>query len=233
MIPQSIEILIPAYNEEKNIEIVIKKCLSWLKNQTKDFGILIVDDGSTDNTGKILDSLAEKDKHLKVIHNRKNLGNGETLKIAYENSTKDIILSCPADQQFDPADFSRVLPYVNQSDIICVYRSKKPDYNLFRSFISNMHRLVLRIFFNLNIKDINWVKMYKKWTLKELDLKSKSVLINTEILAKAKKRNARIMEISAPYYNRIYGESKGTTLKHLWQVSLELIKLYWTVKIFK
>lgn len=229
----SIEIIIPAYNEEKNIEIVIERCLRWLKLQTKDYNILIVDDGSTDNTGKILNSLAKNNKHLKVIHHKKNLGNGIALRTAYEHSTKDIILSCPADQQFDPLDFSKILPHIDKVDIICIYRLKKPDYNLFRNLITNTHKLVLRIFFNLNIKDINWVKMFKKWTLKDLDLKSESVLINTEILAKAKKRNAKIIEIPAPYYSRIYGKSKGTTFKHLWQASLELVKLWWIVKIFK
>ena len=233
MIEQSLEIVIPAYNEEKNIEKIVNRSLEWLKSQTKDYQVLVVDDGSSDDTRKILKSLSEKNKHIKVLFHKKNFGIGAAWTTLYKECSKDIIFSCPADLQFDPFDFSKTLEHINGFDIISVYRPKKEDYSMFRQAITNIHRIILKIFFKLNIRDINWVKMYKKWTLKDLDIKSKSVLIETEILAKVKKRKGKIIQLSAPYHRRLYGVSKGSSLKHLFQVYVELIRLYWIVKIFK
>ncbi|MDD5192580.1 MAG: glycosyltransferase family 2 protein [Candidatus Nanoarchaeia archaeon] len=232
MINQSIEILIPAYNEEKNIEEVVQKSLSWLKSQTKNYLVTVVDDGSSDNTGKILDLLAKKNKHANIIHHRKNLGIGKAWRTLYNASSKDIVFTCPADQQFDPLDFSKAMPYLS-ADIISIYRPKKYDYSLFRILLTNAHRLIIRIFFGLNIKDINWVKMYKKRFLKELDLKLQSGLIETEILVKAKKRNARIVQVEAPYYFRPYGKSRGAGLRNISQTISELIRLCQIIIKFK
>jgi len=233
MIKKSIEILIPAYNEEKNVEGVIKKSLLWLKSQTNDYSVLVVDDGSTDRTGEILDSLEKKYRNLKVIHHEKNLGIGRAWRTLYEFSTKEIIFTCPADQQFNPADFSRALPYIDKVDIISFYRPKKKDYSPFRLILTNINRLLIRIFFNLKIRDVNWVKMYKKEVLKQLDLKLKSALIETEILAKVKKINKKIIEIKAPYHPRVYGKSKGASMKTIWLSFIELVKAYLSVRIFK
>lgn len=233
MIKKSIEILIPAYNEEKNVEEVIKKSLLWLKSQTNNYSVLVVDDGSTDRTGEILDSLKKKYKNLKVIHHKKNLGIGRAWRTLYKFSTKEIIFTCPADQQFNPADFSRALPYIDQVDIVSFYRPKKKDYSPFRLILTNINRLLIKIFFNLKIRDINWVKMYKKEVLKQLDLKLKSTLIETEILAKAKKIHKKIIEIKAPYRPRVYGKSKGASMKNIWLSFIELVKVYLSVRIFK
>jgi len=226
MINQSIEIVIPAYNEEKNIEIVIKKSLNWLKHNTKNYLVSVVNDGSSDNTGKILDSLAKTNKHLRVLHHKRNLGIGEAWRTLYKESSKDLILSCPADQQFDPKDFSCILPYVNKADIISIYRYKKEDYTLFRQFLTHSNKILIKLLFNLNIKDINWVKMFRKWTLKDLDLQLRSSLVEIEILAKAKKRKAKIIQVGSPSHVRGYGKSKGAGIKNLYRVFLELLKLY-------
>ena len=229
----SMEIVIPAYNEEKNIEIVINKSLDWLKKQTEDYRVLVVNDGSKDNTQEILDNLAKKNKHIRVMHHKKNLGIGKSWKTLYKNIEKDIIFTCPADQQFNPNDFSKTIPYIDNADIISIYRKQKKQYSLFRNLLSNLNKVVIKVFFGFEIKDINWVKMYKKDLLNELDLRLNSPLIETEIIAKSKKRNKKILQGPAPHYPRIYGKPSGTNFKQLALTLCELIKLYFIVKIFK
>ncbi len=230
---KSAEIAIPAYNEERNIKKVVEKSLSWLKKTTKNYRVLVVDDGSTDNTGKILDFLIKKNKNLEIIRHKKNLGVGAAWNDLYKNASKDIIFTCPADQQFNPKDFSKILPYIEKTDIISIYRPKKEDYSFLRLIITNINRFLNKILFNLDIKDINWVKMYKKNILKNINLELKSPLIETEIMAKAKKRNAKIIQIEAPYHLRVYGKSKGISFKHLFSSLLELVKLYSITRKFK
>jgi len=233
MIKQSLEILIPSYNEEKNIETVVEKSLAWLKSQTEDYSVLVVEDGSNDKTKEILKNLTKKDSHLKTIYHKKNLGIGQSWYDLYKNASKNIIFTCPADQQFDPADFSIAIPYIDKADIISIYRLKKQGYNLFRLILTNTNKLLVRILFRLNIKDINWVKMYKKELLNQLNIQLKSSLLETEILAKAKKRHAKIIQLQAPYHLRIHGKARGASFKNLWLVFIDLIKLYLSVRIFK
>ena len=231
---QGIEVVIAAYNEEKNIEPIVNRTLSWLKTQTDDYLVTVVNDGSTDNTAKILDSTTSKNKNLKVIHHGKNLGVGEAWRTGFASATKEIIFSCPADQQFDPFDFSKAIaPLLNGADIISIYRQNREEYNALRWMLSNFHALLSKIFLKLAIKDINWVKGYKRWVLKELDLGKKNGSIELEILAKATKRGAKIIQVGAPHYKRHYGKTKVITLKNVFTVFFELIKTYLAVRKFK
>ena len=230
---KGMEILIPAYNEEGDIEQVIKNSLDWLKNQTKDYSVLAVDDGSTDNTGKLLDALTKKDKHIRAIHHEKNKGIGESWRTLYKNSSKEILFTCPADQQFNPADFSRVIPYLDRADFVSIYRERKEQYSLFKKFLTLVNKLLIRFLFGFNLKDVNWVKMYKREKLLGLDLKLKSPLVETEIFAKAKKRNYKIIEIPAPHHPRIHGKSKGSNMKQLSGVFKELFRLFFITIKFK
>ncbi len=233
MMKQSMEILIPAYNEEKNIEIVVKKSLSWLKSLTKDYRTLVINDASIDNTKRILNNLSKKNKNLKVIHNKKNKGIGEAWKKLYKNSSKEILFTCPADQQFDPSDFSKTLAYLDKAEIISIYRQKKQQYNLFRNFLSITNRLLIKILFDLDIRDINWVKMYKRKIFQDFDLKLTSPLIETEIFAKAKKRKYKIIQVGAPHHPRLQGKSKGANFKQLSRVLLDLVILKSIIIKFK
>lgn len=234
MINKSIEILIPAHNELENITMVVEKCLTWLKKYTENYRILIVDDGSDDGTQEVLLELNKKyPEHIGIIYHPINLGIGQAWRTLYNNCNGDIIFTCPADGQFDPKDFTQSIPYLKDADVISFYRIKKEGYSLVRNIISIGNRIFNIIFFGLNIKDINWMKMYKLDILKDLDLKSKTSLLETEIIAKAKKRNKKIIELPSKQYLRVYGESEGSGGKNLWQVLKDLINVFIIVKKFK
>jgi glycosyltransferase involved in cell wall biosynthesis len=230
---QGLEILIPAYNEEGNIAQVIEKSIKFLKKHTNNYSVLVVDDGSTDNTGKILDKLKIRNKNLRVIHHKKNLGIGHSWYDLYSNSSKNILLTCPADQQFDPKDFEDCLPLIAKADVVSIYRVKKQDYSLFRKFLTFFNKTLIRVLFGLNLKDINWVKIYRRSIFEGLNIQLRSPLIESEILAKAKKRNLKIVEISAPYYPRVAGKSKGSNFKNVTKSINELFSLFFIIYNFK
>lgn len=233
MLKQSLEIVIPAYNEEKNIEEVIKKSLEFLRKNSKDYRVLVVDDGSTDKTSEILKNLEKNNKNIKVLFHEKNLGIGMAWKTLYDNCEKDIILTCPADLQFHPDDFSSALDFIKDNDAVSIYRIKKEEYTFFRNLLSNLNRKIIKFLFNLEVRDINWVKVYKKEIFKDLDLKLKSSLIETEIFAKLKKRCGKIIEIGAPHYPRIHGKPKGASIKNIYLVAKDILKLYFVILKFK
>ena len=116
----SLTIAIPAYNEAGSIEKVVTDALAAVKNLAADFEILVVDDGSTDRTGAILSSLAEKSKDIKLIRHPKNQGFSGAIKSCYKQATKDLVFLLPADGQIKAADCALFLEKINRADVVVV-----------------------------------------------------------------------------------------------------------------
>lgn len=233
MIKQSLEILVPCHDEAGNIELVVEKSIAWLKQHTKYYRVLIVDDGSTDGTQEILLKLNKKHpSHIGIIYHPINLGIGRAFKTLYENASGDFVFTCPGDGQFDPEDFTQAIPHLGKVDIISFYRTGKVNYTLFRNLLSVGNRIFNRIFFKLKIRDCNWVKIIKGNLLEELDLKSETSLLETEILAKANKKGKSIIELPSTNHKRIYGKSEGSGSRNIWMVIKDMIRVYRIVKRF-
>ena len=223
----------PVDDEINNLKPIIEKCFNWLKKHTINYSVLIVDDGSTDGSAELLKGLSKKEPNLKVITHPLNFGIGRAFKTLYENASGDFIFTCPGDGQFDPEDFTQAIPHLNKVDIISFYRIGKVNYTLFRNLLSIGNRIFNRIFFGLKIRDCNWTKFYNKNILEELDLKSETSLLETEILAKANKKGKRIIELPSTNHKRVYGKSEGSGKRNTWMVIKDMIRVYRIVKEFE
>src|SRR3989344_3148284 len=123
---KNISVAIPAYNEAPNIRKVVREGLAYLKKFPKR-EILVVDDGSKDETPRILDELARKYKEVKVIHHPHNLGLGQALKTAYRNAKYEWIFYAPADGQIKISSLEKYLKYIDKADIVIGYHKKRAD----------------------------------------------------------------------------------------------------------
>jgi glycosyltransferase involved in cell wall biosynthesis len=222
-------IAIPAYNEEKSIEKIVRDAFDFLTTYTSTYSVLVLDDGSQDQTGKILDKLADEFPRLRVIHRRQNRGIGPSWVDLYKNADADLVATCPADRQFDPHDFEIFLPFVDDFDIITCYRDRSDD-RLFRRLITRLNRILNYLLFGIQIRDINWVKVYKRWVLEEIDFLHQTTAIETEIVVKALRRGARVKQVFAPYHPRRTGQSTPVNSRYIWDIYLDLIKLAWESK---
>lgn len=135
MKPLSLSITIPAYNEEGSIEKVAIRALLTAKSLSKNYEVLLVDDGSTDNTGSIIDTLAKKHKEIRVIHHKKNQGFSGAIKTCYRNASKDLVFLAPADGQVDITDCKLFIEkmYKNKKSRITIHN----DQHGKQSFIKN------------------------------------------------------------------------------------------------
>jgi glycosyltransferase involved in cell wall biosynthesis len=203
----SISVVMPAYNEKDNIERAVSSSLTTLTSACDDFEIIVVDDGSDDGTGEILDKLAERIPALKVIHHDRNYKFGRTLRDGIAAARKDLVFLTDSDNPIDMEDMKKAIPLMKDYDLINGYRlAREPSVK--RIIYTAAYNMMIRAMFRLNVRDVNFsYKMAKRELLQKLDLRSEGSFIDAEMLVEAKRSGARIGEIGIMYYPRVLGES--------------------------
>ena len=163
-------IVIPAYNEQDNIEDVVNEWYEVLNLAGKDSRLVIVDDGSKDNTYGILQELAKSRPQLMPI-TKPNSGHGATILYAYNfavQSGADFVFQTDSDGQTRPAEFVEFWRQRHEYDMIIGHRNKRQD-GLSRIFVTKVLKLVVRICFGTTITDANTpFRLMKTGVLKEI-----------------------------------------------------------------
>lgn len=203
---KSISVFLPALNEQENIKTSIYSVKEYLDKRFKDYEIIVVSNGSTDSTVRIVRELAKKDKHIMLINDKK-LGYGTALRSGFAHSSKELIFYTDADNQFDIEDLDNLFPLLSSYDIVSGYRVKRQD-PLMRIFVAWAYNMLIRILFNLKVRDIDAsFKLYKKKVFENMILKASTGLIDVEVLIKAKKNGFSIGQIAVRHYPRMKGQT--------------------------
>jgi glycosyltransferase involved in cell wall biosynthesis len=221
----SITIFFPCYNEEHNIERVTREALDVAGRLFDDYEIIIVNDGSRDNTGAIADRLAKENPFVRVIHHEHNKGYGAALRTGFENATKELVFYTDGDGQFKIEEITKLLPLIDKYDIVSGYRIRRQD-SLIRKINAFMWGLLVNALFKINVSDVDSAfKLYKRKIFDEITLTSQGALIDTEIFAKARAKGYTITEVGVNHYPRVAGEQTGAKLSVIFKAFKELFKL--------
>lgn len=224
-------ILIFAFNEEGSIGQVLESVVEFKqKFPNSDVEIIVLNDGSTDKTEEVVLGFQRIFPFI-VYHNHPtNLGIGQALRKVYSLASKDYVCAIPADNQFDVNQLSEVNDFDNNT-FTSFYR-KNPYKSLFRNVLHHSNRYFNFLFFGVKIKDVNWVKVYRKSQLDGLKLELFSSLVESEICIKLIKKKVKPLEIYSPYLPRMAGESKGGSLKTVKKAVSELWVLSKVIRRF-
>ncbi len=210
---KSVSFFCPAYYDEKNLPDLIKDAVNLLEEVAEKYEIIIVEDGSPDDTGKVADELAKTYEHVKVIHHEKNKGYGEALKTGFKTAKYDWIIYTDGDHQYNIFDFKKLLAYANEYDAITGYRQ---NYSItpFRRIQSKIFNTLVTTLGSINLKDINCsIKIYRKKVIDAMEIESSSAFIDAEMLVKAKKLGFKIKEVPVQHYPRLHGQASGAKPK--------------------
>lgn len=206
---KSISIVFPAYNEEENLEYVLNDALKVGSELKIPFEIIVVNDGSRDNTKKYVENLQKKNKNLVLINHEANKGYGQTLVDGFRAGKYEWIFFSDSDRQFDLKEINKLKPFTKDADLVIGYRESRQD-NGMRKFNAYLFKLTARMIFSLKFRDIDCAfKLIKKEVIDEIELTSSSALINTELLHKSQKKNFKIVEVPVTHYPRTKGKATG------------------------
>lgn len=229
-----LSVFLPAYNEEANIERTVKNVVENLKKNVSFWELIIVDDGSKDNTGKIADSLAHKNKNIKVIHHHPNRGYGAALKSGLYACQYPWISFIDSDGQFDFKEISRFISTQKKTKadmVIGYYLGRKVSF--IRIINSKLWQAIVFLLFGLNVKDIDCgFKLISKRVIDKIEkLESeRGAFISSEFLIKAKKAGFQIVEIGVQHFPRKQGEATGAKLNVIIQSFRDLFALWKKLK---
>ena len=203
-----LSVVIPFYNEEENVRDAILSHEKMLRSHKIDYEIIAVNNGSSDNTGEILEDM--QSKRLKIVTIRKNIGFGNGLIQGFKKAQGSVIGYTAGDNEIPPMVLLKVYRKLLQENLdICKVTRTFREYNIYRKMISAMYnRVICPLLFGNLTKDINgYPKLMKRQCYLKLNLKSPDSFIDTELLVKAKRRKFTIGEINSRYYKRKKGKS--------------------------
>jgi len=200
-----ISIVVPCYNEETIIYNTYKSIKKEVQGITKNYEIIFANDGSTDNTKRILESITFKDKKTRLISWQKNRGMGYTHRGLYKATRGGIVIEMDADLSIKPTIFKDFLKHIQKYDVVIAsrYAGTKGRIPFYRKFPSRIYHFLCRLLFGIRTKDIlSGFVAFRKDVLEKLNLKSRGFEIHIELMIKLKQKNYKIIEIPAYYSHR-------------------------------
>ena len=234
---KELSVFFPAYNEEANIEKIIKKAVAVLNKVTRKWEIIVVNDGSSDKTGKIVGKLIEEEPRIRMITHTPNRGYGAALKTGLYNAKYNLIAFTDADGQFD---FSEIREFLKtqkrtKADLVIGYylKRKVPFYRAWGSKF--LWQPVIYLLFGLKVRDIDCgFKLIRKEVIDKIPRleAERGPFISSELLIKAKKADFKIVEIGVQHFSRGAGKATGASFKIILSGLSDLFKLRKKLKRF-
>lgn len=229
-----LSVVIPFYNEELNTKFVIQKIFDSLVKEGASFEILAVDNGSSDQTGLIIDGLSKIDARIKKVHVAVNQGYGHGILQGLKASSGNYLGYIDGDGQIDPEDIVGCFKQLQISQELQLAKGirRKMGQTLWRSYVSKIYNLFMQSLFGIKATGINnKPKIFTKVLYERLKLESKDWFIDAEVMIKCTRLNVRYVEYPTKFIQRTKGES-NVRLKTILEF-LKNISRYFFIKMFK
>lgn len=211
-----LSIACPAYNEEAGIRAVILEWINYLilNERISDFEIVICNDGSSDGTGSLLDSIASGDRRIIPIHLKKNQGAAVALSTAIGATKNELVLLQDSDGQFPIKYLDQMLDLYEEGKLAVIGVRARKKEGIFGTFGTWASAYVANFFFGSNLRDFNSAfKLVNGDLLRSLTLEAKGLNYSTEVTAKIIERSVRFGEIDIEVKERIAGKSSMKFLR--------------------
>jgi glycosyltransferase involved in cell wall biosynthesis len=218
---------LPAYNEEANIERVVGSCVAYLEARMPDYELLVVNDGSHDRTGEILNRLQNELPRLRPLHHPQNRGYGAALRTGFDAASKRFVFYMDGDGQFDISDLDHLLPLATDEDhIVTGFRIERRDPFVRRLNAKLFGGWLVRIMLGVRVRDLNCAfKLIPKKVFERIVLESPGALINAELYGRAVRKGFGIKEVGVHHYPRPAGVQTGAHLRVIIRAFYDLFRL--------
>ena len=216
-----ISITIPIYNEEENLEPLYEQILQTMESKKLEFEVILINDGSRDASGDVIDRMAKLDDRVKCIHFKRNFGQTAAMMAGFDFADGDVIIPMDADLQNHPEDIPRLLEKINEGYDVCSgWRNNRKDAPIRKALLSKIANKLISLISGVKLKDYGCtLKAYKKNVIKGVKLYGE---MHRFIPIYASWEGAKISEIPVRHTPRKYGKS-NYGIERTFKVLLDLI----------
>ncbi len=209
----SLSVFFPAFNDAQAIGALVGDALAVLPTLVDDYEIIVINDGSTDETAAVLDHLARGHECVRVVHHACNMGYGATLRSGFAHARKDLIFYTDGDGQYDVRELAQLLPLLAAGvDVVNGFKIKRADSGR-RKLIGGLYNRLARLLFRLPVRDVDCdFRLLRRNAVAAITLTSLSGAICVEFVRKLHAAGCRFVEVPVHHYPRVHGRSQFFTL---------------------
>jgi dolichol-phosphate mannosyltransferase len=221
-----VTIVVLAYNEEQNLPPAIGGIVDRMRGVDWTYEIVIIDDGSTDATGRVADRLAEGNHRIRVIHHPHNIGFGRTFTDGVAAAKQPYVIGFPGDNDTSPMLVADLVRHAGDADLVMSYPRRTDIRSAFREGISKTFVVAMNAAFGLRLKYYNGSFICRTEALRAVPLTAKGFAVYAEAKVRMIRKGMTFAEIPFDHIGRKYGVSKAVSAKSVMHTLETMVRLF-------
>ena len=225
--PPSLSMFFPAYNDGGTIASLVIRAVQVASRLTPDFEVIVVNDGSSDDTASIAEELARTYPQVRVVHHRRNQGYGGALRTGFASARKELIAYTDGDAQYDPSElealWQRLTP---DADMVNGYKISRSD-PMHRIVIGRVYHHTVKLLFRLRVRDVDCdFRLMRREIFERVRLERNTGVICLEMMRKIQDAGFRVLEVPVHHYHRTHGRSQFFNFRRVFWTGIDVLKLW-------
>jgi glycosyltransferase involved in cell wall biosynthesis len=227
-----LSIFFPAYNDAGTIASLVLVAHMTARELADDHEVIVVEDGSPDHTGALLDEMARHFPWLKVVHHERNRGYGGALRTGFATASKELVFYTDGDAQYDPREMTRLWEAFSPAvDFVNGYKISRND-PLHRVVIGRLYHWFVKLSFGLRLRDVDCdFRLLRRSVFDKVTLTRSSGVICVELMKKVQDHGYRIAEVPVHHFHRSYGKSQFFNFPRVARTLGDLARLWWELVV--
>jgi glycosyltransferase involved in cell wall biosynthesis len=226
--PSSVSVFFPAYNDAPSLPSLIENAFRVLEEHVSDFEVIVINDGSRDETGVVLERLALRfGARMRVVTHPENRGYGQALRSGFAAASKDWVFYTDGDGQYDVGELPSLMAELNGTvGLVNGYKLERND-PWHRICIGSVYNAFARALFGIRLRDVDCdFRLIRRELLEELKLSSTSGTICVELVRGLELTECGVVEVGVHHYPRLHGRSQFFRVKSLAVTFTQLVQLW-------
>lgn len=221
-----LSLVVPAWNESRNLPSCIETLAQTFASLEHE--IIIVNDGSRDETLQIAQEIARQHPDtVRLLSHEVNKGLGAALRTGFGVAQGAYVTCCPADFQMTAEDWQPFGSALGKADVLVGCRVQRANYNVLMRFNAWLYPRLVRSFFGLRLRDVNWICVYRTELVRQVKIEQNGIPMLTEILVKLRDLGATFLEVDCRMQPRQFGKPSAARFKVMRRTLMGLLRLWW------